>query len=321
MYARGTGVPEPNEGEAKRWFELATKNGNEWAPLNLSKRFLLPNATEDEVQQGLDLLDLSIERGLAQAYVNKAIIFLEGDLVPKNEGQAFHLFARAAGKANTNGHYNIARMFENGLYVARDIDKAVTQYKLAADLGSVRSMNDLGWLYQHDDELGIDYAAALFWYEKAADEAYALAQENLGNTYRLGELGLEADPIRARFWLEKAASQSRPKAMRLLGIESIDLMAAAILTDKFGQRDFLAASEYLGSLIDSGHISRSDANVLLESSAKDLDLRIQNPLIRVTESYVFDNASRPMVTRGLYGQACLGWPELCLEQGRCGLGA
>ena len=53
-----------------------------------------------------------------------------------------------------------------------------------------------------------DFAAAEYWYLKAARKGNAMAQGNLGNIYRE-----DAVCKKALYWLEKSASQKLPVAM------------------------------------------------------------------------------------------------------------
>ena len=54
-----------------------------------------------------------------------------------------------------------------------------------------------------------DYAEALKWYRKAAEQGYPLAQSNLGGMYANG-LGVAQDYTEAVDWYRKAAEQDDP---------------------------------------------------------------------------------------------------------------
>ena len=61
-------------------------------------------------------------------------------------------------------------------------------------------------LYRTGRGVNKDYSAAFTWFSKAAAQAHAQAQYNLGVLY-LNGWGTAADPDQARHWLELAASQ------------------------------------------------------------------------------------------------------------------
>jgi TPR repeat protein len=56
-----------------------------------------------------------------------------------------------------------------------------------------------------------DYAAAMQWYRKAADQGYASASARIGGLYESGN-GVAADAARAREWMTKAADAGDPFA-------------------------------------------------------------------------------------------------------------
>ena len=58
----------------------------------------------------------------------------------------------------------------------------------------------------HDDQ------QAVYWYRKAAEQGYAMAQRNLGVMYVMGQ-GVSADEAEALRWFEKAAAQGLAKAL------------------------------------------------------------------------------------------------------------
>ena len=60
-----------------------------------------------------------------------------------------------------------------------------------------------------------DYGKARAYYEKAAAQGDADAQNNLGGLYARGD-GVKKDLKKAREWLEKAAAQGNENARRTL---------------------------------------------------------------------------------------------------------
>ena len=70
-------------------------------------------------------------------------------------------------------------------------------------------------MYENGQGVAKDYRQALLWYQKAANQGYAVAQQNLGLMYADG-LGVAQDFKQARFWFEKAAAQGNVKAKAVL---------------------------------------------------------------------------------------------------------
>ena len=61
-----------------------------------------------------------------------------------------------------------------------------------------------------------DYAEAVKWYRKAAEQGYTYAQYNLGYCYAKGQ-GASLDYSEAVKWYKKAAEQGDARAQNMLG--------------------------------------------------------------------------------------------------------
>ena len=81
------------------------------------------------------------------------------------------------------------------------------------------------WAAPGDDEfdrgyasfVSRDYAAAMKWWQKAAEQEHARAQNGLGVLYRDGDLG-ESDPERAAYWFRRSAENGYAFAMYSLAL-------------------------------------------------------------------------------------------------------
>ena len=68
----------------------------------------------------------------------------------------------------------------------QDYASALTWYRRAAEQGNAAAANSIGWLYQNGWGVKQDYGEAADWYRKAANQGEATAQCNLGWLYRSG---------------------------------------------------------------------------------------------------------------------------------------
>lgn len=93
--------------------------------------------------------------------------------------EAFSLYTQAANDGNSYSQCMLGYMYENGVGVTRDLDRAVS------------------------------------WYEKAAYQGLKEAQFNLGNMYYMGK-GVTQNKETARSWWRKAADQGYPQAQQYL---------------------------------------------------------------------------------------------------------
>ncbi len=74
------------------------------------------------------------------------------------------------------------------------------------------AQNDIGDLYANGRGVPQDYAQAMAWYRKAADQGNAVAQYNVGSLYERGQ-GVPQDIAQALAWYRKAADQDETDAV------------------------------------------------------------------------------------------------------------
>jgi TPR repeat protein len=75
-------------------------------------------------------------------------------------------------------------MYQAGKGVAQDYAQAVYWYRKAAEQGNDIAENDLAVMYENGAGVVPDVAQAIYWYRKSAAQGNADAQANLA---RLGE--------------------------------------------------------------------------------------------------------------------------------------
>ena len=88
-------------------------------------------------------------------------------------------------------------------------------FQKAADQGYASAQNNLALMYR--DGLGVtqSYEKAMDWFQKAADQGYASAQNNLAGMYRDG-LGVPISFENSIAWYQKAADQGNATAQKRL---------------------------------------------------------------------------------------------------------
>jgi TPR repeat protein len=107
---------------------------------------------------------------------------------------------------------NLGNQYYNGQGVVQDYAQAVYWYRKSADQGYAVAQFNLGAMY----DLAQDYAQAVYWYRKSADQGYAVAQLNLGTMYDYGQ-GIAQDYAQAIYWYRKSADQGYAVAQFNLG--------------------------------------------------------------------------------------------------------
>ncbi len=94
------------------------------------------------------------------------------------------------GVESAEAQFLIAGMYERGQGVPQDYAEAVKWLRKAAEQGHAKAQFNLGLMYRKGQGVPQDYAKALQWFRKAAEQGVAKAQFNLGLMYdlRLGTI-------------------------------------------------------------------------------------------------------------------------------------
>lgn len=128
-------------------------------------------------------------------------------------------------------------------YEKRDYAKAMEWFMKAANNGNSYAQNNIGVLYQNGWGVKQDYVKAMEWYEKAANNGNSDAQNTIGYMYYNG-LGVKQDYAKAMEWYEKAAAQGHNGAYNNIGV---------LYENVFGvKQDYVKAMECYLKAADNG---------------------------------------------------------------------
>lgn len=160
-----------------------------------------------------------IAKGDVEAEVALGNLYESGQSVlPLDPAQAAEWYRRAADKGHVGAQMNLAMMYFDGQGVPRSIPQAIAWYEKAAEGGDAIAMFNLGSIYETGvDRVARDHRKAAAWYQKAAAQENETAQYRLGLLYRDGR-GVARDRGQAIEWLRKAAEQDETDAQIELGI-------------------------------------------------------------------------------------------------------
>jgi len=86
-----------------------------------------------------------------------------------------------------------------------------------ATKGDANAQKELGYYFEHGQDVEQDYKEAFKWYKKAALQEHIIAQFNLGLCYFNGR-GVKENLGEAANWFKKAALQGDAYAQFLLGV-------------------------------------------------------------------------------------------------------
>ncbi len=112
--------------------------------------------------------------------------------------------------------YNLGVKYHEGQGVPQDYAEALKWYRKAAEQGLANAQYNIGILFEAGRGVPQDTAEAVKWYRLAAEQGDADAQVRLGYMYAVGH-GVVQDSTEAVMWLRLAAEQGHADAQYALG--------------------------------------------------------------------------------------------------------
>jgi len=135
----------------------------------------------------------------------------------KSSKEKFDAFVEAAKYGSLMATCRLGEYHKDGCdCVEKDERKAIAYYQRAAQQGFAPAQDSLGRCYKNGKGVAKNEAKAVEWYKKSAEQGYALAQYDLGLCYTRGE-GVTKDETIAAEWYRKAAKQGFAAAQSILG--------------------------------------------------------------------------------------------------------
>ncbi|MEE9273389.1 MAG: peptidoglycan-binding protein [Robiginitomaculum sp.] len=148
-------------------------------------------------------LQAAAKNGESIAQFQLGLIRLEAG---KDE-EAVRLIRLAANQGQAAAQYRLAKLYEAGIGVKRDLNTARDLIERAAKGGNRLAMHDLGHFYTANTDIKArDVVKAVQWFEQAAQRGVIDSQYNLGVLYN-GTQGIPQDLSKSYIWYKIAARQ------------------------------------------------------------------------------------------------------------------
>lgn len=154
--------------------------------------------------------------GDADAQLDLAICYYEGNGIAQNYGQAAYWAEKAADQGNAWAQYDMGYFYEYGKGVEANPYKAYGWYKKAAEKGVAEAEYALACCYFNGDGVEPNDEEFFRWLKKAAIDGVSTAQVWLGMDYAYGRHTTKDDTL-ALYWIRKAAEQDNPSGLYWLG--------------------------------------------------------------------------------------------------------
>jgi localization factor PodJL len=154
-------------------------------------------------------LDDAVRSGDPVALHDKALELLQAG----EKQRAVQMLKDASNRGLVMAEYRMAKLYEKGEGVPRDMAASRSWTEKAAIGGNTKAMHDLGSFYYEGDAGPQSFAAAVEWFRAASDHGLVDSQYNLAKLYEAG-LGVTQDKDEAAYWYEVAGRGGDQDAQR-----------------------------------------------------------------------------------------------------------
>ena len=189
------------------------------------------NHKKETISKKIKSLQSKAEKGDSLALFYLGIHYYAGKDIKQDYKKAFECFQKVATEDacnlwNAQAQFFLGKCYFYGYGKRKNITMAIQWYKSAEKLkhqlfdykidfdfhennakkGNAISQNLLGDCYFYGEGVPQNYAMALKWYKRAAEQDFMDAQWNLGYCYSCG-FGIEKNMKEARKWFRKAKTK------------------------------------------------------------------------------------------------------------------
>ncbi|MBO5038881.1 MAG: sel1 repeat family protein [Alphaproteobacteria bacterium] len=217
---------------ALSYYQQAAELGNATAYNNLGSLYFNGIGTEADYKKAISYFEKAAQAGSSDAAVNLAIIYLrdvDKNNIPSTFKKVKDLLLMAQEK-NLTAKYLSGYAYKNGILFNKDMKKAFSFIKQAADEGYDEAQYVLSEFYINGTATSKNYARAVEYLQKAAKQGHPPATMQLADILSLGEI--YPQDIKQAYILYNTAAGAgisgaagkRDELEKKLGIE--DLLAA-----------------------------------------------------------------------------------------------
>lgn len=158
----------------------------------------------------LEELKKLAERDGGAAHYALGLIYSTGQVVTKNEKDAFSNFMKSAEKGYAPGQHAVGYYFFKGDVCKRDVNMAAEWFEKAARQKHAGAAVMLAHIIDTQEEYSNDQGGSFQWYEIAAQQGLLDAQYSLAVAYALGK-GVKEDRSEAYKWYLLASQADEPQ--------------------------------------------------------------------------------------------------------------
>jgi TPR repeat protein len=201
--------------------QAAAEKGDAKAQYELAICYAKGKGVPADAAKAAEYLRKAADQGYANAQTAVGSCYGKGLGVPKNFSTAVEWYRKAAAQGDSLGQYCLGACLLKGSGVATNADEGLGWWRKAAESGLPDAQCALGLHLMNrgyaDDTNHVNYVEAAQWLQKAADQGYVPAMNNLGFLYKSG-LGVKPNTTTALKWYRLGAEQDDPRAQANLGL-------------------------------------------------------------------------------------------------------
>ncbi len=152
-----------------------------------------------------------------EAQITMAILYENGMGVLKDIEKAIDWYTKAAQEGLVEAQFLLGQLYDNYCYINKNYKQKASKWtEKAAKKGHVQAQYKLSYIYTYGHGVHKDAKQAIKWCRKATEQDYVPAQLELGHQYSYG-VSLSKDLLKASEWYTKAAKQGSIEAQCSLG--------------------------------------------------------------------------------------------------------
>ena len=211
MYHNGIGI-KADEKLAFYWYKRVADQGFASAQFNVANGYYHGIGTHQDLKQALSWYKKAAEQDFVTAQYNLAVMYRRGEGSNVDNKAAFYWYERSAQLGYGVAQLTLAKLYEEGVGVEQSDTLAQNWYLRAASQLDPEAQFHLAQFYQQRH----NYAQAVFYYRKAADQGHIPAQFALAMSLLEGR-GVIKQEDKAQKLLLEVAGSGHVKAQFQLG--------------------------------------------------------------------------------------------------------
>ena len=232
LLSQGYGVRQDADA-ARKWYEAAAAKGNADALFTLGSVLMdAPEITAKD--QAVGYFRRSAEAGNVRAAYNLGLIYLQGQVAPKEPSIAAEWFQRAADRDQPDALYALATLYRDGNGVPKDPIESARLLQRASAVGNTVATTELAILVFNGSGLPKNEERAAELFREAALAGNAIAQNRYARILSAGR-GAPKDLVAAAAWHLAAKAQNLDDPM-------LDKLVADLTPEQRAQAEARAKS-------------------------------------------------------------------------------